>query len=114
MDGGDDGGPVAERRLAEQAHGGVPGAGLAGQPPAVFGAEGQHGPDRQRERAGEVAKGGVDGDGQVHAGGDGRGVGEAFQIAAMVDEVGQGRHDVPIAWFHVGLQDVELAVLALQ
>ena len=60
--------PVAEFRLPEEAHGGIPEAILAIQEPAPVGRKWQQDPNRNAKRASQMRSGVIDGDHQVHGG----------------------------------------------
>src|SRR6188474_3383939 len=72
----EDGRPIAERGLAEETHGRVPGSGIAGALPAPIGSSGEGEPDGSAKGTGEMGEGGVAGDHEVETVEGGGGVHE--------------------------------------
>lgn len=79
-------GPVAIRRLAEKAHGGVPGRIAPVEHPAPIGGVGEEDPGRSCQRAGKVGYDGIDADNKVEGGHQGSGVGEVMKFVGPIDQ----------------------------
>jgi hypothetical protein len=80
----EEGVPIARCVLPEEAHGGIPGGGIALEPPAPFGEVLEEEPGGSAHATGEMGEGGVGGDDEIAAGEDGGGIEE---IPGLVDLV---------------------------
>ena len=84
----EDGGPVVDRGLAEEAGVGVPRGLVGGGAPAPVGVAPEEGPGGAGHGAGEMGDGGVDGDEEIELGQEGGGVGEIEKMPGEIDEAG--------------------------
>ena len=102
----EDGLPIAGAGLPEDAHGRIPGTGIAVEEPAPIGRKRQQEPRGNAECRGEMGRGVVDGDHKIHGGNFG---GEDVDIGELIDAaIDQKRGRCPTC---LGFENGGIAVL---